>query len=362
MSSTQPREVAPRAAASRRDDYAAFMRSVLMVDGLALGLVALFLLVSAQPLHWPVVTLSAFAAFAAFVLASRSARFPVRNPRSRIVLQVAMMIVFIAAVVTQTGGPDSPLSNLFLLPVVLAAVTLGPRATIVAVTATGLIWIGVFMLRVGPETSGLVLFARLFGQLGPLMLVAYLTERLATSIKTAHRRIADLADRDGLTGLINLRSFRKLLQHEHAAREAAKSADYSLLMVDVDHLKAVNDNHGHEGGNAALRNAADAIKRAIRASDVACRYGGDEFLVLLPGANAVVAEAVAQRIRNAVFQSQFEAGGRLQRVTTSVGVGAYPRDGLTTDEALLVAERNMAKDKNLRRQPGDPEPPRPRRL
>ena len=75
-----------------------------------------------------------------------------------------------------------------------------------------------------------------------------------------------------------------------------------------------------------------------------------------------VPEAVAQRIRNAVYQSLFEAGGRPQRVTASVGVGAYPRDGLTPDDVLLIADRHMYKDKNLRRKPGDPEPPRPRRL
>ena len=350
------------AAAARRDDYELFLHSILMVDGLALVVVALYLLVDARPLQWPAVTLSAMVAFAAFVLAFRSAHFPVRNPRSRIVIEVGVMIAFIAVVTAQTGGPDSPLTNLFLLPVVLAAVTLGARATVIAVLTTTLAWIGLFTLRDAPVSLDLALLARVFGELGPLVLVAYLTQRLANAISIARRRIVDLAEHDGLTGLVNLRSFRELLQREHAAREAMKDAEYSLLMVDLDHLKDINDSLGHESGNAALRNVAEAIKRAIRASDVACRYGGDEFVVLLPGANAPVAEAVAQRIRNAVFQSLFEAGGRLQRVTTSVGVGAYPRDGLAPDDVLLVADRHMYKDKNLRRQPGDPEPPRPRRL
>ncbi len=349
-------------AASRRDDYESFMRSILLVDGLALGVVGLYLIVDAQPLQWPAAIMSAMVAFAAFVLAFRSSRFPVKNPRSRIVLEVAAMVAFITAIVAQTGGPDSPLANLYLLPVVLAAVTLGSLATVVTVTATSLAWVAMFVLEERPETSNLALVARMFGELGPLLLVAYLTERLATSIRAARRRIADLAERDGLTGLVNLRSFRVLLEHEHAARKAAKGADYSLLMVDVDHLKEINDNFGHESGNSALRNVAEAIKRAIRASDVGCRYGGDEFVVLLPGANALVAEAVAQRIRNAVHQSLFEAGGRLQRVTASVGVGAFPRDGLEPDDVLSVADHSMYRDKNLRRKPGDPEPPRPRRL
>lgn len=346
----------------RRDDYVAFLRSILMVDGLALGMVALYLLVDAQPLQWPVATLSAMVGFAIFVTAFRSSRFPVRNPRLRILIEVGVMIVFITVVVAQTGGPDSPLTNLFLLPVVLAAVTLGARATLVAVLATALTWVGLLLARRDPASSNLALFARLFGELGPLVLVAYLTERLAGSIKEARRRIADLADRDGLTGLVNLRSFRSLLQQEHEARAARGGAEYALLMVDLNDLKGINDSLGHESGNAALRNVAEAIKRAVRASDVACRYGGDEFVVMLPGANALVAEAVAQRIRNAVFQSMFEAGGRLQRVTVSAGAAAYPRDGLTPDEVLLVADRSMYRDKNLRRKPGDPEPPMPRRL
>lgn len=349
-------------AASRRDDYESFMRSILLVDGLALGVVGLYLIVDAQPLQWPAATMSVMAAFAAFVLAFRSSRFPVKNPRSRIVLEVAVMIVFITAIVAQTGGPESPLANLYLLPVVLAAVTLGSRATVVTVTATSLAWVAMFVLEDRPGTSNLAMVAHMFGALGPLLLVAYLTERLATAIRAARRRIADLAERDGLTGLVNLRSFRALLEHEHASRKAANASDYALLMVDVDHLKEINDTFGHESGNAALRNVAEAIKRAIRASDVACRYGGDEFVVLLPGANAPVAEAVAQRVRNAVHQSLFEAGGRLQRVTASVGVGAFPRDGLEADEVLSVADHSMYRDKNLRRKPGDPEPPRPRRL
>lgn len=355
----QPRRAG---AGARRDDYQRFLRSVALVDGLALAVVALYLLVDAQPLQWPAATLSVMLAFAIFVMTVRTRRFPVRNPRQRLVLEVAAMIVFIAVVTAQTGGADSPLVNLFLLPVVLAAVTLGARLTALAVAGTAIAWLALFVLHGGALRPDLALFARIFGELGPLVLVAYLTERLASAMRAARRRIAALAERDGLTGLVNLRSFRDLLQSEHESRAAGHGDGYALLMVDVDHLKLINDQFGHECGNAALRNVAEAMQRTVRASDVACRYGGDEFIVLLPGADGPVAETVAQRIRNAVHQSLFQAGGRMQRVTASVGVGAFPRDGVTPGEVIEAADRHMYQDKKLRRQPGDPEPPRPRRL
>jgi diguanylate cyclase (GGDEF)-like protein len=195
-----------------------------------------------------------------------------------------------------------------------------------------------------------------------LALVAYLVQRLAGTVVTTSSRLAEMTERDGTTGLVKRRGFEELLQHEHDSRAAAATGAYALLMADIDRLAQVNEAWGRDGGDAAVRNVAEAIKRAIRITDVAARYGGDEFMVFLPEAAPQVAEVVAQRIRNAVHQSLFQAGGRLQRVTLSVGVGAFPRDGRSVAEIVATAERRMQQDRALRRRPGEPGPPLPARL
>jgi diguanylate cyclase (GGDEF)-like protein len=357
--STGPQTGAAPATGTGQDEHAVFLRSMEQVDWLALLVVALYLLVDDAPLPQPVLALATMLAFGAFVLALRWRGFPLRSPRGRIALDVAITILFISVSATQSGGPASPLVNLFLLPVVLAAVTLGRRGTFVVFAAIAVAWIGLSALAGELANPRPALFARIFGQLGPFALVAYLTQRLAGSIITARRRIAELAERDGLTDLINLRSFQEILQREHAARSAPGGGRYAVLMVDMDRLKHVNDTWGHEAGNAALRNVADALKRAIRASDVAARYGGDEFAVFLPDATPEVAAAVAQRIRNTVYKSLFQPGGRLQRVTVSVGVGAYPQDGRTPGDTIAAADRQMYQEKKLRREKElvpDPQP------
>jgi diguanylate cyclase (GGDEF)-like protein len=201
-----------------------------------------------------------------------------------------------------------------------------------------------------------VVLAHLLGELGPLGLVTYLTHRLAGSILLARQRIQELAERDPLTGLANVRSIDQLIAREHEARTASGRGAYSVLVADLDRLKAINDAYGHEAGNAALRNAAAAMTRAIRATDVAARYGGDEFVVFLPDATPEVAEAVAQRVRNATFQSLFLAGERMQRMTISVGTGSYPRDGRSVSDVMAAADKRMYQDKSLRRRPVDPPP------
>lgn len=327
------------------------------MDWLALALVVLYLALDGELLARPAPTFLALGGFVLFVVAFRSPVFPVRSPRRRIALDVVVTVLFIALIISQAGGADSPLVNLYLLPLVLSAVALGPRSTMATFGLVAAVATAQHLLEPVAKGGPGALLAYLLGQLGPFALVTYLTHRLASSILSARRRIQELAERDALTGLVNMRSINDLLGREHDARAAAARGAYSLLVADLDRLKAINDHYGHEAGNAALRNAAAAITRAIRATDVAARYGGDEFVVFLPDASPEVAEAVAQRVRNATFQSLFEFGGRMHRMTISVGVGSYPRDGRRLSEVMAVADRRMYQDKSLRRRPAGEAPP-----
>jgi two-component system, cell cycle response regulator len=150
-----------------------------------------------------------------------------------------------------------------------------------------------------------------------------------------------LATRDALTGLANRRLFDESLRRE-AARSSRLGMPLSLLVMDVDHFKQVNDTYGHQSGDAVLREVADAIVTHTKSFDVAARYGGDEFVVLLPNCAGVDAVRVADRVRAHIARSV-----QLVPVTMSAGVATMPVNALdgerlvaAADAALYDAKRN----------------------
>jgi two-component system, cell cycle response regulator len=139
-----------------------------------------------------------------------------------------------------------------------------------------------------------------------------------------------LATRDSLTGLANRRLFDESLQRE-VARAQRLSAPVSLLVLDVDHFKQVNDTYGHQTGDEVLCEVADALVSNTKNYDVAARYGGDEFVVLLPGCERDDAMRVAERVRNSIARAVGEAP-----VTISAGIATVP-DNASDAERLMAA-------------------------
>jgi diguanylate cyclase (GGDEF)-like protein len=336
----------------QRDEHASIVRSLARVDWLVLLAVALYALVLSAPLEVPRLLYGAIAAYALFVIAMRWRGFPVQDTGARIALGAAAMVAFITVVAARTGGAASPMANLFLLPIVVVAMTLGRRGAIVIFAAVAFAWLSLVAGEGALSPVG-TLFVRLFGELGPWALVAYVTQALAGSILTARRRIEEMVERDGLTGMLNMRTFKGMLGREHGLRARDGRGSYAILLVDMDDLKALNDGHGHQAGNRAITAVASAIQRAIRSTDMAARFGGDEFVVFLPEASPEVAETVAQRIRNHVYRSLFPVGERLQRMTVSVGTANYPRDGSQPEDIISAAALRSRRDRELR-EAGEP--------
>ena len=137
------------------------------------------------------------------------------------------------------------------------------------------------------------------------------------------------------TGLYNLRHFRSVLAQE-LGRAGRFDRSIALLMLDVDHLREINTAQGHLAGDRALRSVADALREATREYDVAARFGGDEFCVLLPETDREGALVVAERIRALVESSTRDAD---VRVTVSVGVAAHRGGGLVPDDLIALADR-----------------------
>ncbi|HEX7471878.1 MAG TPA: diguanylate cyclase [Candidatus Limnocylindrales bacterium] len=167
---------------------------------------------------------------------------------------------------------------------------------------------------------------------------------LALQNAQAHRASEVRADRDSLTGLSNHGAFQRELGE---VVDASDGTMFAALLMDLDDFKVYNDTHGHPAGDLLLQRVAGAITETIREGDRAYRYGGDEFAVVLAGADRTQALDIANRIRVAV-RGLFEPGTSPQ-VRASIGVACYPADGRTKDAIVSAADRSMYLVKPSRR-------------
>lgn len=173
-----------------------------------------------------------------------------------------------------------------------------------------------------------------------------------TQIKHYQRELERLSQYDELTGLFNRRHFMSLARHE-LSRSARYGGELSLLMLDVDHFKRVNDDHGHRAGDLVLAALSREIRQALRETDIPGRLGGEEFAVLLPETGAEQAQQVAERLRQAVAGKIIDIGNEKRLACTiSIGVAAKPAEPSADLENLLhradtalYAAKNAGRDR-----------------
>ena len=158
-------------------------------------------------------------------------------------------------------------------------------------------------------------------------------------------QLREQAVRDALTGLFNRRYLDETLDRELARAKREQSA-LALVMINVDHFKQVNDTYGHPAGDEVLKSLAQMLTHNTRTEDIVCRYGGEEFLIMLPKATAEVAHARAEQWRQIFEASAVTVDRRTIRATISLGVAAYPENAIDvaelsnlTDEALYTAKK-----------------------
>jgi diguanylate cyclase (GGDEF)-like protein len=326
------------------------MRSTRSIEILCLALAALVLVWSRALVTqlWPVLGL--LSAFVVAIVVFRARRFFPRRTRTRLLIESWSMVIFISGVLWFTGKSSSPLLNLYLLPIILSALTLGRLVTLLQVAVVAGCHLLLAASTPGIDVVSLAYASQAVGQLAPFLLVAYLTTTLSADITEARERIENLAQTDTLTGLYNLRMFNEMWQRVHGDSERDRGV-YAVLMIDMDKLKDINDAFGHDAGNSAITLVAQCLQRSIRNTDYAARFGGDEFAVLLPGASPEIAEAVVKRVRHNVYKTTLDLRSRMIRCSVSIGVVNYPKDARDMRELLSMADRNMYRDKELRRAP-----------
>jgi diguanylate cyclase (GGDEF)-like protein/PAS domain S-box-containing protein len=157
--------------------------------------------------------------------------------------------------------------------------------------------------------------------------------------------LEERAMRDALTGLFNRRVLDDALPLE-IARARRRSRTVAVIMGDIDHFKHINDRHGHACGDAVLRRVALLLQVGMRAGDVLCRYGGEEFTMILPECTLASACQRTEAIRVAIEQTDWAAKEcQVEGVTLSFGVAAYPEHGNTAEEVLRAADRALLQAK-----------------
>ncbi len=180
-----------------------------------------------------------------------------------------------------------------------------------------------------------------------LLLLHTVADQLAVAVNQAHlfAQMQQQALTDGLTGCYNRRSFELQLERDlHLATRMRQPL--SLIMLDLDNFKHINDQAGHDAGDVALRLLADTLRSELRGVDTAARFGGDEFVIILPQANVDGAMLVAERLRNRMSEIEVPNFGQ---ITASLGVATFPYHASSRDTLVVAADRALYSSKNCGR-------------
>ena len=292
---------------------------------LAFAILALATLSSIPTLGlWPLIFISVvFGGFAGISLAGRR----LAAPEYPVFLTWAFGQLVIALAIGLTGGPESFAMSWLLVPLV----TLPARFNVRGV-AVGVGWTAILLLVFTLGWHSHAVTDDIYGAIFPLAGI------LAVGLMSTALMYSDVAHRtesviDGLTGLLNRRALGHRLE-ELEAQAPLNGQPVAVIAADLDHFKIVNDQHGHAKGDAVLVDVAYRLRKGLRAFDLAYRVGGEEFLILLPGAHVPEAAQLAEELRAAVAAERI--GGI--EVTMSFGVAGSDRGSFDSEAVIAAAD------------------------
>lgn len=250
------------------------------------------------------------------------------------------------------GGDLIPLIYT-VLPVILSSMLLSARTTVliaIAELAALLSLVVSIPAMAAANWPSLLLFALFISAVSVVANVVnrqdmeQIEEQRRLLLKSAEE-LRSMSVRDPLTGLFNRRYLEETLERE-LHRSAREGQSFGLVMLDVDDLKAMNDRRGHAAGDQLLRQVGELLSGQVRRGDAACRYGGDEFVLILPGATADGSSKLAEKIRaGAGLLRLDDATGPRPTPSLSIGVAVFPDHGRTSEELLAAADAALYRAK-----------------
>ena len=276
-------------------------------------------------------------------LASRPAHRVIYTATT-VVLSVLPVRPVLAAVNSALPFVDHDLRGLIAVAAAMAAFTLTNSVLVTIALRLRYPELPLAELIGGWDENALELATLCLGALTAIVLMAhvYLVPLVVLPIVVLHRGVLmrqfqEAATTDHKTGVLN-----SVAWHDAAARELDRGGTFGVLMIDLDHFKRVNDTHGHLVGDAVLREVADTLCDQVREVDAVGRFGGEEFVVLLPGAALADALRVAERIRTAIADlTVAEGSAAVSTLSASIGVSVHPVAGAVLDQVLMAADNAL---------------------
>jgi len=336
-------EVVNDVAKSKQVRYAGYDKIMGNISWLLIALVSLDIKLL-PPDEQSTIFLAGFSvALLVYNVGARYVVFPGRSSQFKTFVDLMVFLCFIVAVSWFTGKITSPFISLIYLVLMTTSLTQGRRLTyFMAVLAVS------SYILLASEHITVMLYEHTFVssllELFPFMLIAHLGAMLSGEAENARREIEKLSLTDEVTGLNNMRNFFYLseIQEKLAKRHKRK---FTICMLDADNLKQINDRHGHFAGTELINQVAGIISRNIRCTDIAARYGGDEFIIMFTEGAKDGCYGAVQRIVKGMSENPFEFKGAMLTSTLSAGVASFPEDGADVKTVMAKADEAMYRSK-----------------